>query len=139
MLATEMMKPAIDFTANAAYRVWQLIQEEENPQLNLRLYISGGGCSGFQYNFKFDETINEGDDGDFVFARDAAEALPADTKRPTSNDMTVRLLVDPMSYSLLVGAAIDFAEEQFIIRNPNAKTTCGCGSSFDAAEPANDA
>lgn len=137
-MATETTKPAIDFTANAAYRVWQLIQEENNEHLNLRLYISGGGCSGFQYNFTFDENINEGDDGDFVFARDAAEALPANTQRPTSNDMTVRLLIDPMSHSLLLGAEIDFAEEQFIIRNPNAKTTCGCGSSFDAVDPAND-
>ena len=104
----------IQMTDAAATKVKSLITEEENPDLKLRVYITGGGCSGFQYGFTFDETINEDD---------------------TAIDKNgVQLLVDPMSFQYLVGAEIDYKEDiegsQFVIRNPNANTTCGCGSSF---------
>lgn len=110
--------PPIIFTENAAAKVWELIQEEENYQLKLRVYVTGGGCSGFQYGFSFDEEVN---DDDTVIDKKC-------------NDYAVQLLVDPMSFQYLIGAEIDYQEDingaQFIIRNPNAKTTCGCGSSF---------
>lgn len=102
------------FTDAAAHKVRELIEEEANPNLKLRVYISGGGCSGFQYGFTFDE---ETQDGDAHIENDG-----------------VTLLVDPMSYQYLLGAEIDYKEDlqgaQFVIRNPNATTTCGCGSSF---------
>ncbi|MEZ5463459.1 iron-sulfur cluster insertion protein ErpA [Dokdonella sp.] len=102
------------FTAAAASKVTELIAEEGNPQLSLRVYISGGGCSGFQYGFTFDEERAE---DDLAIERDG-----------------VFLLVDPLSLQYLTGAEIDYSESltgaQFVIRNPNAKTTCGCGSSF---------
>ncbi len=102
------------FTESAARKVGELIREEDNPALKLRVFISGGGCSGFQYGFTFDDTI---EDGDTQVVRDG-----------------VTLLVDPMSVQYLTGAEIDYKEDlegaQFIIRNPNASTTCGCGSSF---------
>ena len=104
------------FTASAAAKVAELIAEEQNPALMLRVYIQGGGCSGFQYGFTFDEEIQDGD-----------------TEIVTDG---VKLLVDPMSMQYLTGAEIDFTEglqgAQFVIRNPNATTTCGCGSSFSA-------
>ncbi len=104
------------FTANAASKVKTLIQEEGNSNLKLRVYVTGGGCSGFQYGFTFDESVNDGD-----------TAVETDG---------VTLLIDPMSYQYMVGAEIDFKEDlqgaQFVIRNPNATTTCGCGSSFSA-------
>ncbi len=102
------------FTAAAAGKVRELIREEGNPALKLRVYISGGGCSGFQYGFSFDEQQSE---DDLVLERDG-----------------VALLVDPLSLQYLTGAEIDYRENlsgaQFVIRNPNARTTCGCGSSF---------
>ncbi len=102
------------FTDTAASKVRQLIAEEDNVALMLRVFISGGGCSGFQYGFTFDETVS---DGDTVVENDG-----------------VRLLIDPMSIQYLTGAEIDYSENlegaQFVIRNPNAQTTCGCGSSF---------
>ncbi|MBT8130748.1 MAG: iron-sulfur cluster insertion protein ErpA [Gammaproteobacteria bacterium] len=102
------------FTDAAARKVGQLINEEGNDALKLRVFISGGGCSGFQYGFTFDENI---EDGDACIEKDG-----------------VTLLVDPMSVQYLEGAEIDYKEDlegaQFIIRNPNAATTCGCGSSF---------
>jgi iron-sulfur cluster insertion protein len=104
------------FTDAAAGKVGELIREEANPNLKLRVFVSGGGCSGFQYGFTFDEQIEEGD-----FCVEKAG---------------VQLLVDPMSAQYLMGAEIDYKEDlqgaQFVIRNPNAKTTCGCGSSFSA-------
>jgi iron-sulfur cluster insertion protein len=104
------------FTDSAAQKVAQLIQEESNPALKLRVYVQGGGCSGFQYGFTFDEAVEEGD--------------------LTVENQGVTLLVDPMSFQYLVGAEIDYREgldgAQFVIRNPNAKTTCGCGSSFSS-------
>src|ERR1700761_4586362 len=104
------------FTDAAAGKVGELIREEANPNLKLRVFVSGGGCSGFQYGFTFDENIEE---GDFCVENHG-----------------VQLLVDPMSAQYLMGAEIDYKEDlqgaQFVIRNPNAKTTCGCGSSFSA-------
>ena len=104
----------LNFTEAAAAKVGQLIEQEGNPSLNLRVYIQGGGCSGFQYGFTFDEEVQEGD----------TEVVR----------LGVKLLVDPMSVQYLTGAEIDYKEDlsgaQFIIRNPNATTTCGCGSSF---------
>jgi iron-sulfur cluster insertion protein len=102
------------FTDAAADKVRELIEEEQNDQLKLRVYITGGGCSGFQYGFTFDENTEE---GDTVIEKNG-----------------VTLLVDPMSGQYLAGAEIDYVENvegaQFVIRNPNASTTCGCGSSF---------
>ncbi|SFI91802.1 iron-sulfur cluster insertion protein ErpA [Nitrosomonas sp. Nm34] len=110
---TEKQLPLM-FTANAADKVKHLIEEEGNHNLKLRVFISGGGCSGFQYGFTFDETINE---DDFVMEKEG-----------------VKLLVDSMSFQYLIGAEIDYQENpqgaQFIIRNPSAASTCGCGSSF---------
>ena len=106
--------PEITFTDAAASKVKRLITEENNPNLKLRIYISGGGCSGFQYGFQFDENIGAGD--------------------VTVVNGDVALVIDPMSYQYLVGAEVDYTEglqgSQFIVRNPNATTTCGCGSSF---------
>lgn len=111
------------FTESAAQKVRSLIVEEGNDRLNLRLFISGGGCSGFQYGFTFDECINEDD-------------VVIEKKLVSEDDesVSVKLLVDPLSYPYLEKAEVDFKEDlngsQFVIRNPNAKTTCGCGSSF---------
>lgn len=106
----------LTLTASAAAKIAGLIAEEANPQLKLRVYISGGGCSGFQYGFSFDE---QAEDDDLQVQRDG-----------------VTLLVDPLSLQYLMGAEVDYRESlqgsQFVIRNPNAKTTCGCGSSFSA-------
>lgn len=122
-----MNEPLI-FTANAAAKVWELIQEEENFNLKLRVYVTGGGCSGFQYGFTFDEVINEDDT--------VVTKTVDDEDEEGSGGHAVQLLVDPMSFQYLEGAEIDYKEDiegaQFIIRNPNAKTTCGCGSSFSA-------
>ncbi|KTD09468.1 iron-sulfur cluster insertion protein ErpA [Legionella jamestowniensis] len=108
------------FSVNAADKVASLIAEEENPNLNLRVCVTGGGCSGFQYGFTFDETIQEDDT--------VIEQICSDGKS------SVKLLVDSISYQYLYAAEIDYVQniqgEQFVIRNPNAKTTCGCGSSF---------
>lgn len=116
------LKTEIVFTDSAALKVASLIDEEENPSLNLRVYITGGGCSGFQYGFTFDESINEGQD------HIVEKIVDNKTQR------VVKLLIDPMSYLYLEGAEIDYREDiegaQFVIRNPNAKTTCGCGASF---------
>ncbi|MYF68761.1 MAG: iron-sulfur cluster insertion protein ErpA [Proteobacteria bacterium] len=108
------MPPPLNFTDAAASKVGQLIEQEGNSALKLRVYISGGGCSGFQYGFTFDEAIEDGD--------------------TEIENGGVTLLIDPMSVQYLMGAEIDYKEDlsgaQFIIRNPNATTTCGCGSSF---------
>ena len=102
------------FSQAAATKVKELIEDEGNDTLMLRVFISGGGCSGFQYGFTFDEEIGEGD--------------------TVVENEGVKLLVDPMSFQYLTGAEIDYTEgmegAQFVIRNPNAQTTCGCGSSF---------
>lgn len=125
------MSDPLVFTANAAAKVWELIQEEENLNLKLRVYVTGGGCSGFQYGFTFDEIINEDD----TVVTKTIDDEKSD-EEGGSGGHAVQLLVDPMSFQYLVGAEIDYKEDiegaQFIIRNPNAKTTCGCGSSFSA-------
>ncbi len=104
----------MNFTQNAVNKVKALIEEEGNPDLKLRVFITGGGCSGFQYGFTFDEIEN---DDDLVVGKE-----------------NVKFLVDSMSYQYLVGAEIDYVDSfegsQFTIKNPNATTTCGCGSSF---------
>jgi iron-sulfur cluster insertion protein len=130
----EEMNDPLVFTKSAAAKVWELIQEEENFNLKLRVYVTGGGCSGFQYGFTFDETVNE-DDTVVTRAVYPAEEEEEDGEGGNGGH-AVQLLVDPMSFQYLVGAEIDYKEDvegaQFIIRNPNAKTTCGCGSSFSA-------
>ena len=110
----QSLRPPLDFSAAAARKVRELIAEEGNAALKLRVYIQGGGCSGFQYGFEFDEQQGEDD-------------LAIETDGVT-------LLVDPLSLQYLMGAEVDYSEglqgAQFVIRNPNAKSTCGCGSSF---------
>jgi iron-sulfur cluster insertion protein len=112
---TEMPSPLV-FTDSAADKVKQLIEEEGNTDLKLRVFVQGGGCSGFQYGFTFDEAVNEDD--------------------TVMDKKGVQLLIDSMSYQYLVGAEIDYKDDingaQFVIKNPNATTTCGCGSSFSA-------
>lgn len=121
-----MQEPLI-FTESAASKVLELIREEENLNLKLRVYVTGGGCSGFQYGFTFDEIAQ---------ADDTVVTRKIDGEEGEGGSMAVQLLVDPLSFQYLAGAEIDYKEdiegEQFIIRNPNAKTTCGCGSSFTA-------
>ena len=121
LISPEILSPtyqtaggSLTFTQAAAGKVRDLINEEGNPDLKLRVYINGGGCSGFQYGFEFDEEQSE------------------DDVAVVTDDVT--LLVDPLSMQYLAGAEVDYTESlhgaQFVIRNPNAKTTCGCGSSF---------
>ncbi len=114
-MGSDIPSPII-FTDAAASKVSALIKEEDNDQLKLRVFITGGGCSGFQYGFTFEEDIGE------------------DDTQVEKNGVT--LLVDPTSFQYLVGAEIDYTDgiegAQFVIRNPNATTTCGCGSSFSA-------
>lgn len=121
--------PAVNFTLAAAIKVKSLIDEENNLSLNLRVFIKGGGCSGFQYGFTFDEAINA---DDFVIEK----RLDSEEEKNEDGSSVVKLLIDPMSFQYLQGAEIDYREDingaQFVIRNPNAKTTCGCGSSFSA-------
>ncbi|WP_375541076.1 iron-sulfur cluster insertion protein ErpA [Nitrosomonas sp.] len=113
-MSIENPNTPILFTENAANKVKELIVEEDNQALKLRVFVSGGGCSGFQYGFTFDELIN---DDDMVMEKNG-----------------VQLLVDSMSFQYLVGAEIDYQENiqgaQFVIKNPGASSTCGCGSSF---------
>ncbi len=113
--AADMPAP-LEFTDSAASKVKELIEEENNPDLKLRVFVQGGGCSGFQYGFTFDE---EQHDDDTAVQRGG-----------------VTLLIDPMSFQYLVGAKIDYRDDlegaRFIINNPKASTTCGCGSSFSA-------
>jgi len=112
--AATPMNVDVRFSDTAAKKVKSLIEEENNSNLKLRIYISGGGCSGFQYGFSFDEKVGEGD--------------------VTVENDGVTLVIDPMSYQYLIGAEVDYTEglegAQFVVNNPNATTTCGCGSSF---------
>ncbi|AGH39211.1 iron--sulfur cluster insertion protein erpA [Bibersteinia trehalosi USDA-ARS-USMARC-188] len=104
----------LTFTDAAANKVKFLIEGEDNPNLRLRVYITGGGCSGFQYGFTFDDQINDGD--------------------LTVENQNVGLVVDPMSLQYLIGATVDYVDglegSRFVVQNPNASSTCGCGSSF---------
>lgn len=110
----QSMSSPIALTENAAHKINELIVKQENDQLSLRVYIQGGGCSGFQYGFEFVEGAN---DDDAVIEKDG-----------------VKVLVDPLSYQYLIGAQVDYKEDlmgsRFIVSNPNATTTCGCGASF---------
>lgn len=115
MTTAELEMPTpVNFTDKAVNKVKTLIEEEGTPDLKLRVFVSGGGCSGFQYGFTFEESVN---DDDTQVTKD-----------------TVTLLIDPMSLQYLTGAEIDYQDNvqgsQFVIKNPNAETTCGCGSSF---------
>lgn len=113
-IEVQLATAPINVTDSAAAKVQQLLIEEDNPNLKLRVYVTGGGCSGFQYGFKFDEEVNDGD---------------TDVEK---NGVSV--VVDPMSFQYLAGSEVDFIDDlegaRFVIRNPNASTTCGCGSSF---------
>ena len=121
--ASPRLVSGINFSVSAADKVAALIAEEGNNALNLRVVINGGGCSGFQYGFTFDETIQ---DDDTIIEQTSSEGQP------------IKLLVDSISYQYLENAEIDYVKniqgEQFVIRNPNAKTTCGCGSSFSMGD-----
>lgn len=112
--STTTLTDPLVFTDAAASKVRELIEEEGNPNLKLRVFVQGGGCSGFQYGFTFDEDVNEDD--------------------TTLDKGGVQLLIDSMSFQYLMGAEIDYKDDisgsQFVIKNPNATTTCGCGSSF---------
>ena len=115
MSAVQSFSPAaLTVTARAAAKVAELISDEANPGLRLRVYVTGGGCSGFQYGFSFDESVSE---DDMVVERNGATAL-----------------IDAMSYQYLVGSELDYSEglegSRFVVNNPNATTTCGCGASF---------
>ena len=114
LLMVRLGSVAFDFDDAAANKVLSLVQEEENPALKLRVYVTGGGCSGFQYGFTFDEKVNEGD--------------------LTIDKNGVTMVVDPMSLQYLMGGVVDYTEglqgSRFMVQNPNATTTCGCGSSF---------
>ena len=113
-MTTEKNMEQVEITVRAVEKITELLAEENNPKLNLRTFVQGGGCSGFQYGFTFDEEQNE---DDFVIERPG-----------------MRLLIDAMSMQYMLGATIDYKEElmgsSFKIKNPNATTTCGCGSSF---------
>ncbi|MBT8449779.1 MAG: iron-sulfur cluster insertion protein ErpA [Gammaproteobacteria bacterium] len=114
-MTVEIQKAGPIMVSDAAIkRAKALIEEEENPKLKLRVFVTGGGCSGFQYGFSFDEKLNDGD--------------------MEINEDNVSIVVDPMSFQYLMGAEIDYLEglqgARFVINNPNAKTTCGCGASF---------
>ncbi|MFK8012362.1 MAG: iron-sulfur cluster insertion protein ErpA [Marinicellaceae bacterium] len=108
------MQGNMQLSNSAVNKIRELVLEEQNPDLKLRVYIIGGGCSGFQYGFAFEE---ETEDGDFIINNDGVE-----------------MMVDPMSYPYLMGSVVNYKEDlqgsRFVIENPNAKTTCGCGSSF---------
>ena len=114
LAATDEPPVPLIFTDSAANKVKELVDEEGNPELKLRVFVQGGGCSGFQYGFTFDEIVNEDD--------------------TTMVKNGVQLLIDSMSYQYLVGAEIDYKDDlegaQFVIKNPTATSTCGCGSSF---------
>lgn len=122
------MSVNVKFSVSAADKVYELIEEEQNPDLNLRIYVTGGGCSGFQYGFTFD--------------KDTAVDDTVVTQQCSEREAEVKLLIDSMSIQYLKEAEIDYVKEiqgeRFVIRNPNAKTTCGCGSSFSVEEDDDD-
>ena len=114
MAVNPVVNTVLDFSDKAARKVLKLIEEEGNPNLKLRVSVYGGGCSGFQYSFSLDEEIKDGD--------------------KTIENLGVSLLIDPMSYQYLAGSEVDFSEglegSMFVVKNPNATSTCGCGASF---------
>ena len=113
-MSDDVVAVPLEFTEAAAKKVKVLIADEDNPELKLRVYITGGGCSGFQYGFTFDDKVNEGD--------------------LTIEKAGVQLVIDPMSLQYLIGGTVDYTEglegSRFVVNNPNATSTCGCGSSF---------
>jgi iron-sulfur cluster insertion protein len=137
---TTAQSPPLHVTDTACLKVYELITEEDNAELKLRVYVTGGGCSGFQYGFGFDEKINE--EEDFIIVKKlGTDAALTDIKRITlaheRKTPEINVLIDALSFPYLKGAEIDYVKdlngEQFVIRsNPNVKTTCGCGSSFSA-------
>ncbi len=114
MPANNEIPQPLEVTDSAVKKVQMLLEEEENPELKLRVFVTGGGCSGFQYGFSFDEKQN---DGDLAREKDG-----------------ITVVVDPLSIQYLMGSKVDYTEglqgARFIVDNPNAETTCGCGSSF---------
>lgn len=137
-------KDAFPFTItdSAAHKIFELIQEEGNPNLKLRVYITGGGCSGFQYGFMFDETVNSDDVliNRYLFFLQDVESKTVDEEDEGGDgdegSGSITLLIDSISRNYLKGALLDYkntiGSEHFIIRNPNAKSSCRCGSSFNA-------
>ena len=127
---TRFIPPSLELTDAAAHKVWEFMEEEKNKDLKLRVYIEGGGCSGFQYAFSFDDAIKPND----TLVKKAIVVDDDGDDGSSGGTVEVVLLIDPMSFQYLVGAKIDYQKdlngEQFVIHNPNAKTTCGCGSSF---------
>ena len=123
---------SVVLTHAAAAKVYHPPCEEENLELKLRAFVTGGGCSGMQYGFTFEEEVQD-DDTVVMVTIDASDATEGDSG-DGSGGVQVKLLIDPMSLQYLLGAEIDYKEDvegaQFVIKNPNAKTTCGCGSSF---------
>lgn len=119
---------SITCTQNAANRIAELMLEESNPNLNLRIYITGGGCSGFQYGFMFDENIREDD-----------QVIEHTVEQPGKGVFTVKIVVDALSLMYLEGAQVHYIENlqgaRFTVKNPNAQTTCSCGSSFSLDTP----
>lgn len=113
-VVTEFVPQVLNLTDSAVAKVKALVEEEENPSLKLRVYVTGGGCSGFQYGFSFEDEATE---EDTLIEKDGVTAL-----------------LDPLSYQYLAGSEVDYKEglegSRFVINNPNAATTCGCGSSF---------
>ncbi len=112
----------LELSERAAQRVWMLIEDEQDYELKLRVYITGGGCSGFQYGFSF---VRDTEEDDLVFSKEVLiEGLPKN----------ISYVVDPLSINYLHGAQVDYLESlqgaHFTVKNPNAQTTCGCGSSF---------
>lgn len=126
MMALTTDKPTLDFTDSAALKVKELIDEESNPNLLLRVYITGGGCAGLQYGFTLDEAVNPTD------------TVIDKTIHTHPEQPVVKMAIDAISLQYLMGAKIDYQEDvsgaQFIIHNPNAKTKCGCGSSFSVGD-----
>lgn len=130
----------ITLTHSATAKIWQLLQEENDFGLSLRIYVTGGGCSGFQYGFTFEDEKQE-DDLLLEYPYDHSEkeaegGSQGETGSTGSGSVIIKVLVDPMSLQYLDGSEVDYKQdvngEQFVIRNPNAQTTCGCGSSFSA-------
>lgn len=128
-VGTEQSLLPVTFTEAAALRVRDLLKEEGNYNLKLRVFIRGGGCSGFEYGFAFDENVKE---GDAIFEKTVKEDDLVDNSE--DNQMVINLIIDPVSLMYLTGAQIDYVENlqgaHFVVNNPNAQTTCSCGSSF---------
>ena len=126
---SKLMPNRLVFTENAARKVYELMVKEDNKNLKLRLFLVGGGCAGFQYGFSFDETVNPGD----VMIKKSIKTVDQN-----ADEQLVSLLIDPISFLYLSEAEVDYIDSagysQFVVHNPNVRTTCGCGKSFSAEE-----